>query len=364
MANISVNICGLHFKNPVLPAAGPPVWNGEAMKRCAAGGAGGLVSKTVSVKPAIVPTPNMAEIRGGFLNTELWSELPVEQFIEREYPLAKETGLPLIISLGYSAADIAKLAPRVAPFADALELSTHYIGDDPRPMQEAIKAAKESAGVPVFVKLSPFRDIHRAAEAAAKAGADGIAAINSYGPCMGVDIETGRPLMGSHDGYGWMSGPMLKPLALRCVFDVARTVELPIFGVGGISRGEDAIEFFMVGAHAVQVCTAAILRGPKVFGQIAQEISDWLDAHGYTSLEEIRGLTHRRLAEHKFRTHHVPPLLDVEKCTGCRLCEQSCVYGAITVPSPDKVAVLEKSLCYGCGLCVTRCRPGALTLPY
>jgi Dihydroorotate dehydrogenase len=159
VAKLAVEIAGIRLENPVLPAAGPPVWNGEAMKACAAGGAGALVSKTVSVHPAAVPTPNMAEIPGGFLNTELWSELPVEQFIEREYPLAKETGLPLIVSIGYTPEEIAALAPLVRPFADALELSTHYIGDDPGPMIEAIHAAKAAVDVPVFVKLSPFRGI-------------------------------------------------------------------------------------------------------------------------------------------------------------------------------------------------------------
>ena len=84
MADLSVGFAGLSFRNPVLPAAGPPGWNGEAMRACAEGGAGGIVSKTVSVRPAVVPTPNMARVPGGFLNTELWSELPVEQFIERE----------------------------------------------------------------------------------------------------------------------------------------------------------------------------------------------------------------------------------------------------------------------------------------
>ena len=100
MADLHVEIAGLRFSNPVTPAAGPPGWNGEAMRACAEGGAGAIVAKTVSVQPASVPTPNMARIPGGFLNTELWSELPVEQFIEREYPTAKEAGVPLIVSLG------------------------------------------------------------------------------------------------------------------------------------------------------------------------------------------------------------------------------------------------------------------------
>jgi len=360
MADLSVEICGIKFANPVLPAAGPPGWNGEALRRCAEGGAGGLVSKTVSVEPARVPRPNMAQIRGGFLNAELWSELPVERWIEHEYPKAKEAGLPLIVSLGYTAQDIAQLAPRVRPFADALELSTHYIGADPRPMMEAIRAAKEAVEVPVFVKLSPFGDVCEAALAAKEAGADGIVAINSFGPCLGIDIETGLPLMGSREGYGWLSGRALKPLALRCVFDIARAVDLPIFGVGGIERGTDAIEFLMAGASAVQVCTAAILRGPTVFGKIAHEMALWLDEHGYASPSEVRGLTIRRLRERKYRTESVPPKLDIALCNGCGLCELSCVYGAIKVVG--KKAVLDEALCQGCGLCVSRCGPRALRM--
>lgn len=360
MAELSVEIAGIHFANPVLPAAGPPGWNGEAMRACAQGGAGGIVAKTVSVQPAQVPTPNMADIRCGFLNTELWSELPVEQFIEREYLMAQETGLPLIISLGYTAEEIAQLTPRVAPFADALELSTHYIGDDPTPMVEAIRAAKEAADLPVLVKLSPFRDMKTAARAAADAGVDGIVAVNSFGPCLGVDIETGRLLMGSEEGYGWLSGPALKPLALRCVFDVARSVDLPVIGVGGISRATDAIEFLMVGASAVGICTAAIVKGPEIFGKIAEGIGKWLDEHSYDSLEEVQGLAIRRWEEWSYRTAHVPPTVDRETCTGCGLCETSCVYDALHVI--DDKAVLTPEKCYGCGLCVTRCPVRAISL--
>lgn len=357
MADLSVELCGLHFRNPVLPAAGPPGRDGKALLACAAGGVGGLVAKTVSVHAAQLPIPNMAEIPHGFLNTELWSELPPEQWIEQEYVLAKTAGLPLIVSLGYSAQDIADLAPRVRPYADALELSTHYIGENAEPMIAAIKAAKDTVSVPVFVKLSPLgREIRRAAELAAQAGADGIAAINSFGPCLAIDAESGRPLLGGAEGYGWLSGPALKPLALRCVLDVARTVDLPILGVGGVSRGLDAIEMFMAGATVVQVCTAAILRGTKVFGQIAAEIGEWLDNHHYASIAEVRGLTLRRLQEGL--QANLPPVVDVTLCTGCRLCEQSCPYDAVHLT--DKVARVDKLRCARCGLCVTRCRVRAI----
>jgi dihydroorotate dehydrogenase subfamily 1 len=361
MADLSVNVCGLALRNPVMPAAGPPGRSGQALIACAKGGAGALVSKTVSTQPAQVPTPNMAEVPGGFLNTELWSELPAERWISREYALAKETGLPLIIGLGYSAADIAALAPRVRPFADALELSTHYIGEDPQPMMDAIRAAKEAIQVPVWVKLSPLgREMVAAAQAAYEAGADGLVLINSFGPCLAIDVESGLPVMGSETGYGWLSGPALKPLAVRCIFDVARAVSLPIIGVGGITRGVDAIEMMMAGASAVQVCTAAILKGPAVLGKIASEMDAWLEGHGYASLKAIQALTLKKWTERQPRTTAIPPSLDLDACTGCRLCEISCVYDAIHVI--DKKAVLNEDRCAGCGLCVTRCRPGALRI--
>ncbi len=363
MADLRVEVCGIQFKNPVLPAAGPPTWNGEAMVACAEGGAGGIVAKTISTTAADVPEPCMAQVgKASMLNTELWSELPPEQFIEKEYARAREAELPLIISMGYSAEQISELAPKVKPFADAVELSTHYIGEDPAPMIAAIKAAKETLDVPVIVKLSPLgREMKAAAQAAQDAGADAIAAINSLGPCLGIDLETGLPLLGSKEGYGWLSGQSVKPLALRCVFDIARTVDLPIFGVGGIFRGTDALEMFMVGASAVQICTAAILRGPGIFGKIVREMDQWLDDHGYASVNDVKGLTIRKLRAREYRTNHLPPRLYEDLCTACGLCETSCVYHAIAVL--DGKARLDEDLCQGCGLCTTRCPTRALEMP-
>jgi dihydroorotate dehydrogenase subfamily 1 len=352
----SVEVCGLRFSNPVLTAAGPPVRDGAAILACAEGGAGGLVAKTISRTAAVVPTPNMAEVAHGFLNAERWSELPPERWIEEELPLARTAGAPLIVSLGYTAADIAWLAPRVRPFADALELSTHYIGEDPAPMVAAIRAAKDAVDLPVFVKLSPLgRELPRAAEHAVRAGADAIVAINSFGPCLAIDIETGRPRMGGGGGSGWLSGPALKPLAIQSVFDVARAVDVPVIGCGGIGRGTDVIEMAMAGASVVQVCTAAILRGPGVFGRIAAETAAWLAAHGYASLEAVRGLAHGAVVPEQVTG---PPVVDLDLCTGCRLCVGSCGPGAITMA--DGKAILDGERCERCGLCLTRCRPGAI----
>ena len=359
MADLSVEVCGLQFRNPILPAAGPPVRDGAALLACAAGGAGGLVAKTISTTAAHPPVPNMAEISHGFVNTELWSELPPEQWLDREYAIARTAGLPLIVSLGYTGAEIAELAPKVRPFADALELSTHYIGEDPEPMLSAVRAARAAVDVPVFVKLSPHgHDLARAARLAADAGADGLVAINSFGPVWSIDIETARPRLGGPHGDGWLSGPALKPLALRCVRDVARAVDLPVIGVGGISKGTDVVEMLMAGASAVGVCTAAILRGPSVFAKLAAELDTWLDAHGYARAADLRGLA---LTRAWAADEPMPPVVVDAACNGCGICETACVYGVIHIV--DGRVALDGEQCQRCGLCVTRCRLDALHWP-
>lgn len=356
MADLTTRLLGMTLAHPIMPAAGPPVRDGDALLACAAGGASALVTKTISVKAADVPAPNMADFKIYFLNTELWSELSPEQWLEVEYAKAQQAGLPMIIGLGYSADDIAALAPQVAPFADAIELSTHYIGDDPGPMQAAIRAAKV-AGVPVLVKMSPFREPQPAALAAQEAGADAIVAVNSFGPAFGVDIEHGGKLWMGGKGYGWMSGPALKPIALRMVYDIAQVVDIPVIGVGGISKGSDVVEFLMAGASAVQVCTAAITKGPGIFGKLAQQLDRWLDKHGYDSVADIQGLALKQPVPAMTR----PPILLPERCTGCNQCVISCVYGALYLV--DKKIHIHEERCEKCGLCISRCPVDALHPP-
>lgn len=360
MVDLSVEICGLKFKNPIMPAAGPTVRDADSMLKAVEGGAGGLVAKTISVSPAQVPRPCIVKIKDSLLNAELWSDLPVEQWLRVEYKKAKMAGVPLIASIGYKADEIRELAPKVAAAGvDALEISTHYLGNDPAPVVEATKAAKETVDIPVFVKLSPnVLDISQFARAAEKAGADGIVAINTLGPCLAIEIENAMPMLGSAYGYGWLSGQGIKPLAVRCVADIARAVKIPVIGVGGVTTGRDAIEFIMAGASAVQLSTAAIIRGHKIYGIIADEMAKFMRAKGYNNINEIKGIALRHLPEQPLRVTPKPVEVIASKCTACGLCERHCPYNAIRVVG--KVAKVDSARCYECGLCVSVCPTRAI----
>jgi len=395
MADMRVDVAGLRLRNPVLPGAGPLIEDGAGAAAVAAG-AGGLVTRTVSVLPAPRPAPYL-EVRGGYLNAPGWSELPLAQWLAIEYPRARAAadaaGIPLIASIGYTAEEVARLVPQIERFADAFELSAMHgelawttdpwtaAGEmhrraaasarEPAPLLAAIHAVKAATRKPLFVKVNPLGggEMAEMARQIAAAGADGITATNAYGPVMAIEAETAEPALAAPEGYGWLSGPALKPLALRCVFDIARAVNIPVIGSGGIGRPEDAVEYLMAGACAVQVTSAALKSGPGFYGHLAGRLEKWLDAHGYSSVAEVQRAGIRRwesLQPHRFS---VPVLYDVSDCIGCRLCELSCHYDAIyMVPGANKaggaeIAEFNADRCFGCGLCVVRCPTDALLMP-
>ncbi|HYF92003.1 MAG TPA: diguanylate cyclase [Symbiobacteriaceae bacterium] len=294
MARIAVDLMGMRFKTPIIPAAGPNVGTGEQLRRSAEGGAGGLLAKTVSTKAAEVPRPDMAKYGlTGMLNHELWTELSLQQWLEREYEIglaaAREHGLPFIASMGYTPDDLRHIGPLVeAKGVDAIEFTIHYV--DPALVIDIARALRESVRVPIIAKLTPHKGDLGELAAALEPHVDAFACINSYGPVLTIDPKWSEPVLGSTHGYGWLSGSPLKPLALRCVYEVARRVQKPVIGIGGIVTAKDVIEFFMAGASLVEVCTIIMYRGQGYYAKLARGVSDWLDTHGYSSIDEVRGL--------------------------------------------------------------------------
>ncbi|RLG84525.1 MAG: dihydroorotate dehydrogenase [Thermoprotei archaeon] len=393
--DLSVEIAGLRFKNPILNAACPISRDGKAMEKLAEGGAGGLVAKTFSVTAAKVPRPHMGVVNRGvigvviptykegklvtkisyirgafyaFLNAELWSDLPPEQWLNKELPYARKVadkyGIPLIASIGYKAHELRELGPKaVKAGAHAIEFSTHYLGFDYKPVIESAKALREAVNVPIFPKLSPhIYGLKELVKELEKVGVDGIVAINTLGPTLHIDIETGKPIMGGPYGHGWLSGPALKPLGIAIVAEIAKVTKLPIIGVGGVSQPEDVIEYIMAGASAVQICTAVIVEGPQVFRRLAEGVAKWLKDHGYSSIEDIRSMALKYLTEQPGWFEVRPPVVDEDKCIACGLCEQVCNYDAahLIEKNGKRVATVNPEACYGCGLCTTVCPTRAI----
>jgi dihydroorotate dehydrogenase (NAD+) catalytic subunit len=397
MAPFTPEIAGLHFKNPIIAGAGPLTGSGAQLAEIAASGAGAAVTRTISVLPG--PADIKAEVRGGLLHMQSWSSLSINQWVQNELPVARAAadanGMPLIVSVGYTAEEVSEIAPLVAPFADAIELSTHYLRPggrmvdvnetvavahglpsnflfkDPAPLVAAIRAAKGASHLPLFVKIGQAAgtELITLGQTIESAGADGIVAINSFGPVMGLNIETKGFALDVPDGHAWLSGTSIKPLALRCVFDLARAVKIPVIGSGGVGRAEDVAEYLMAGAGAVEVTTAALKTGGRFYGKLAERFSTWAVGKGYVDQASMQGLAIRRWNEMQPHRFTVPILYDVAECIGCRLCELSCHYQAIyMVPGANKaggaeIAEFNADRCFGCGLCVVRCPTDALLMP-
>lgn len=366
-ANISVRVWGQTFRNPVLPAAGPNVGSGSMTRRAAEGGAGGLLTKTISSAAAAVPHPNMVRVgKENLLNTELWSELPPETWFAREYDIAlaaaREFELPLIASIGYSAEDLAMLGPRLEQKGvPIIEFSVHYL--DAQRLTDTARALREAVSIPVIAKLSPHSGDLGEIARLLDPYVDGFACINSFGPTLFIDIESIGATLGSQYGYGWLSGPAIKPLAVRSVFEVARVTDKPIIGVGGVARGEDVIEFFMAGASLVGTCSAAILNGPGVYGKIAAQTAQWLEEHGYADIEEVKGLylDKYRNGQPVVTALEKTAWVDEAKCKACGVCEKVCQFDALSAPL-KQIARVDVERCSACGLCVSVCPFGALAL--
>lgn len=370
MADLSTTVCGIRFPNPVWTAAGPGGADGAMLLRAARGGAGALVAKTISVQPARVPAPNIVSpFPGSLLNAELWSEIDFRRFIDVELPLARQAGLPVIASVGYSAQDLALLGRELEKekVAEAVEFSIHYTGKDPATLRSLASALKENVSVPVLAKLSPSVSDLEGTIRALEGVVDGFVAINSVGPALDFDLETRRPTLGSRDGRGWLSGRAILPVGLHFVAAIAALTRKPVVGVGGIRTAEDVVKYLMAGASAVQVCTLAVLQGQGVYGALAAKLGAWMDAHGFASLPELIGLfasaaaaEGREAAASSAAQGRLFPRIDAEACTLCGLCERSCLHEAIRFV--DKQFQLDRDACVSCGLCCSLCPADALEL--
>ncbi len=296
--DLSVQIGPMRLKNPIMTASGTCGYGLELASFCPPAQLGAVVAKGVSLAPwPGNPSPRMAEAASGLINAIGLENMGVEAFVKNALPPLKETGATVGANiLGHSPEEYAALAARLSGTeVDFLEVNVSCpnvakggfaIGATPEGVAGAARAVRENCGnKPFVVKLTPMTgDIESAALAAEEEGAAAVSLINTV-PAMAVDLERRRPKLANVTGG--LSGPAVKPIALRQVWLCARRLKIPVIGLGGIFSGRDALEFIMVGAGAVQIGTAALV-DPRAPMRILEEMRQWMQKEGLDNLEQLR----------------------------------------------------------------------------
>jgi dihydroorotate dehydrogenase (NAD+) catalytic subunit len=302
VSDLSIEIAGLKLRNPTMLASGFLGVSGLTLGRAVEAGAGAVITKSSSLKPREGnPGPTIVELPVGLLNA-IGLASPGIVLIKDEIEEAKRSGVPVIVSIfGFSVSDYLKSAQFAEKYgADAIELNVSCphvsgvseIGQDPRIVAKVTRTVKKAVDTPVFAKLSPnVSDIVEIGRAVERAGADAITAINTVKGML-IDIHVRLPVLSAK--VGGLSGPAIKPVAVRCVYELAEKVKLPVIGVGGIMGWEDAVEFFLAGASAVQIGTAILRKDLSVFSEVSEGLASYLTANGFTSVSELVGLAHSK----------------------------------------------------------------------
>lgn len=298
MANLSIELCGVPFKNPVIAASGTFGFGREFHGLYDVGILGGVSTKGMTLLPRRGnPVPRIAESRGVILNAVGLQNPGVEHFIKEDLPWLRETGTRVIANVaGSSIEEYERICARLSGLTDMLELNISCpnvksggmaFGIKPESVEAVTAAAKRGAGkTPLIVKLSPNAEsIAENALAAERGGADCISLINTL-TGMAIDIERRTPILANNTGG--VSGAGVKPIAVRMTYEAAHAVRIPVIGMGGITCAEDAIEFLLAGATAVQVGTANFT-DPFAMPKIITGLNAWCDRHGVQSVSELTG---------------------------------------------------------------------------
>ena len=303
MADLRVDLGRIQLKNPVMTASGTFGYGAEYEEFFPVSELGAVVVKGVAPWQSHGnPTPRVAEVTSGMLNAIGLQGPGIDRFLHDEHymPFLRKSGATTIVNIwGKKIEDYCEVARRLDEDSEgiaALEINVSCpnvkeggiaFGTDTEMMGKVVSAVRKATGLPLITKLSPnVTKIADFAKAAEDAGSDIISLINTI-PAMAIDIETFRPKIANVTGG--FSGPAIKPIAVRMVYEAAHAVRIPVIGMGGITTGEDAVEFFLAGAKAVAVGTA-IFADPMAPVKVIKGINDYLDRKGFKSVNDIIGL--------------------------------------------------------------------------
>jgi dihydroorotate dehydrogenase (NAD+) catalytic subunit len=300
---LGISLSSLKLRNPTVLASGILGYSAKSLQIVVEGGAGAVVTKSIGLVPRMgYANPTVVQAERGLINAMGLPNPGMDQYTSEIRKAKTVLTVPLIVSIyGFSGEEYSIAAQKaVQAGADAVELNVSCphvtdtgseIGQNPETLAKVVRKVRLSIGEPVLVKLSPnVTDIVDVAEAAVKGGADALTVINTV-KAMAIDVETALPVLSNK--RGGLSGPAIKPIALRCVYDVYEQTKKPIVGCGGIKDWRDAVEFFLAGASAVQIGTAVAAKSLSVFNDINRGVNAYLKKKQFGNVKDIVGLSHR-----------------------------------------------------------------------
>ncbi len=321
MASLETLFFGKRIKNPMFLASGILGMTKASLETACDNGCGGVIAKSLTLEPRKGHEgPNIVETEAGILNAMGYPNPGIEDGLREFGGWTRDEAL-IISIVGKDEREFGELAAKVeeaqdartdegrsrlgASAIEAVISCPHTPGygtmagqGTPESVSGITRAIKERTKLPLIIKLSPsVPGEGKAAAAAEEAGADAINMGNSLGPGMKIDINRRKPFLGF--GVGGLTGPAIKPVIVRAVYDIYKSVGIPIIGTGGVTTGEDAIEMMMAGASFVSAGTAAYYRGPAAFEEITKEMRSWLEKAGFGDVKEAIGAAHEKVRDHK-----------------------------------------------------------------
>lgn len=295
---LAVTVAGITFPTPVLAAPGPLMFGREVQNVYDLRRFGGFITKSVTVEAREGhPRPQIVEVEGGWLNAVGLANPGLAAFLTRDMPFLRTLGIPIIVSIaGTSVEEFALLAEVLNEEEGVAGIEVNVscpnvqagmlFGSDPSLTGTLVRTLREITTRPLIVKLSPnVTDITLIARAAADSGADALCCINTL-QGLAIDVETRRPRLGA--AIGGLSGPAIRPVAVRMAWEVARSTGLPVIGAGGVATSSDALEFLLVGARAVAVASAVIADAQAAV-RITEGLREYLRSHAIADINDIIG---------------------------------------------------------------------------
>lgn len=375
--NLSTDAGGVRFETPLLLASGYISETPEFFTKARRFGCASMVTRSLKMhvppERARVPAPRyVVPSLDSMLNCEWGNERPWTSWRDGWVRQVQSLGAPIVVSL--SGRDIDSCVALIGEFdrlgVDAFEINISCahsgalhgnLNIDFDHLRRVLGRIRPITTTPIWIKLSYSPWVVTMATEAVSNGANAIVCMNTLGPGLLLDIETGQPKLGIKNGAGGLSGRAIFPIALASAFEISKAINpVPVIGVGGVSNSEDVIQMLMAGARAVQLYTAPALRGPIVYKEIMDGLTEFLGRHTEYrgDVRNLIGVSHRYGHDHCFEAPS--PVVSAERCTGCAKCYPSCAFDAIDFVrrgEGQRALAVINDKCIGCNACIGACPP-------